>query len=446
MNLRTVNASIYAPAHGTRGAGISFSVPLGCGLVLSLGGALLHSPLFRLAGLGVLLFGRVDLLWRAALTRQGAQAAGLLTVAALLCLRQPVRLETFAFGVVPYGDVIVMLIAVGLLRPALQQDGLREWVGNLLSRMPSRQRAPMLLVVSTLIAPALSMGTIGVMGAITDEQLRPQRDVAVAVVRGVLIAMIWAPSFMPIALLLTSFPDVSWQRIAAYTVPVAAVAGTLILSVTRPPLEVAKAPCPRQLPMTSIAMLLFNAIQSVSYMFVINLPALVAVTLASAVTIGLWACLQPQRWWNLSTQSAELWKRLAPDIVLFSASGIASVAIARTGIQESEAVRALVSLTGAISPEVFIIVLLPLTSLLRLHPIVAFTLFAPMLDPGMGSTRAYLAWLAYWCLSLAISPVSILNLAACSTFGVSMATLRSHIRPLSYVLIALCAAWGVNCL
>lgn len=437
---------MHAPARSVQVASVLFSAPLGCGLIISLVGALLHSSPVRLAGLGVLLFGRLDLLWRAALTRQGAQAAGLLALAALLYLRQPVRFETLAFGVVPYGDVIVMLITVGLLRPALQQDGLREWVGNLLSRMPSRQRGRMLLLVSTLIAPALSMGTISVMGAITAGQVRPERDVAVAVIRGVLIAMIWAPSFMPIALLLTSFPDVSWQRMAMYTVPVAVVASVMIASVTRPQLEVAESVCSRQLPIASLAMLLVNTIQSVSYMFVMKLPALIAVTLASAVTVALWARLRAPRWWSLSTQSAELWKRLLPDMVLFGASGIASVVIARAAVQEAEAIRALVPLTAAISPEVFIIVLLPLTNLLRLHPIVAFTLFAPVLDPGMSSTQAYLAWLAYWCLSLAISPVSMMNLAACSSFGVSMTTLRSHMHPLSYVLIALSAAWGVGCL
>jgi hypothetical protein len=413
-------------------------------LALALIGTLVDSTIIRLIALILLLLARVDRLCAAVSTRQGLQACLLLTLAALLCWYAPMDPRAFALGLIPYSDVLMMLFSVGLLRFVLQQGGLRMWIASRLSGIPAHRRSQSLFLASTAIAPVLSMGTVSVMGALTAQHVRPAPDAAIAVVRGVLVAMFWAPSFLPTALLLTTFRALNWQQMLAYTLPVVALAALVAIYFTRAPLETDDSTGPVKPPLAPLVLLSSNAVQSAVYIFLLRLPALLAVTLAATVTVLAWTCMGWRRWQAIGRECIEVWKRLAPEVLLFMAAGAVAVVLSAPWVKDSGIVRALLSAAATISPSTFIIVVLPLATLLRIHPIIPFALFSPLWIADMSQTQGYLAWLVYWCLALAISPVSILNLAASAGFDVEVKAVQSHVRPIPYLLTALVMALGVR--
>jgi hypothetical protein len=138
---------------------------------------------------------------------------------------------------IPYGvwlaktsslvDIAPLLLCVSLLSLVFKEDPWIKSFGEMLNS-PGKWAPYSKAVFSTmLVAPILNMGSIAVMSvALSRGELR-QAHYARAVASGAATAMLWSPTFAPIALVMGFFPSIRWTGTLWVTLPVAAL-GLLI--------------------------------------------------------------------------------------------------------------------------------------------------------------------------------------------------------------------------
>jgi hypothetical protein len=73
------------------------------------------------------------------------------------------------------------------------------------------------------------------------------------------------------------------------------------------------------------------------------------------------------------------------------------------------------------------LLVLPLLSMARLHPIIGFTLVQPFvyLNQDLVEIQKYLLWVCYWAISLQVSPISVINIATSNAFEIKTGALTT---------------------
>jgi len=83
---------------------------------------------------------------------------------------------------------------------------------------------------------------------------------------------------------------------------------------------------------------------------------------------------------------------------------------------------------NSVSVVLFCLFILPLSGLIKLHPIIGFTLFQPIvyLNVELLEVQKYLLWVCYWVISLQLSPLSIINITTSNAFNVKLKSLLTR--------------------
>ncbi|WP_145986366.1 hypothetical protein [Methylocaldum marinum] len=126
--------------------------------------------------------------------------------------------------------------------------------------------------------------------------------------------------------------------------------------------------------------------------------------------------------------SSRNWQRISGDAALLFCAGFLAAVLRRPEINGVLLTLPAVSWLICLPPLVLITAVLPLFNRLPIHPVIVFSIFAPILSGGVTEPEVYLhyaAWVVYWHVSLLISPVSIINVTIDSVFPEQKFSLRA---------------------
>ncbi len=124
----------------------------------------------------------------------------------------------------PFTMTILMLISVTLLSSLINSKNLLNTYGYISSIFQSKKNTDFMLYSSALISPFLNMATPVIYGEMLNNLSNSNSRLAASTVkRGMMISMLIAPTFAPIALVIGSHPSVSWPSTLIYSLPLALI-------------------------------------------------------------------------------------------------------------------------------------------------------------------------------------------------------------------------------
>lgn len=333
----------------------------------------------------------------------------------------------------PYLDVLVMLVSLSLLRDALANNP----VNRLLHQWMAQRQWPWAGLGLTLgISPLFNMSSIPIL--LAGQGGSAQAGGALSpnlVARGVASANLLSPSFAPVLLTLSLFPTISWSQVLPVSLPALLLMVLLIgLTAIWSPGPGASAqpaaaggpsapPAARQasgaewragvLPIAVFVAVLFGMSSGwhLSYAQAIFVAAF-------ASWLSRYRQVSVAKLVN-SIHTAQ--SKLLPELMLFMACGILAtrlyVVLEHPALGDSAHLP--VMATG-LSVCVLLLIILPVICRFGLHPVIPFSIAAPLLMPftrEIGLPVMVTLWLCYWVQSLIISPSSVINLTVSATVG-----------------------------
>jgi hypothetical protein len=333
----------------------------------------------------------------------------------------------------PYLDVLIMLVSLSLLRDALANNP----INRLLHQWMAQRRWPWAGLALTLgISPLFNMSSIPILlagqseGAKTSSALSPN-----LVARGVASANLLSPSFAPVLLTLSLFPTVNWSQVLPVSLPAlllmvllngwtatgAAVAGTPADSVSAalPPID----PGTREKTRSALWVGLLPIVVFIAVL--LGMSAGWHRSYAQAIFVAAlasWLSRYPQiNVTKLINSINTAQTKLLPELMLFMSCGILAtrlyVALEHPAIIHM--VNPPIMVTGFLVC-ILLLIILPVTCRFGLHPVIPFSVAAPLLIPfthEIGLPVMVTLWLCYWVQSLIISPSSVINLTVSASVG-----------------------------
>lgn len=370
--------------------------------------------------------------------RSGQIAAAVATIAVPLWLNSGRSAGEFLGGMLHFNGVIVLLLTLPLFRLIFTRSRLEGTVLGLLGRVTGPLRMTALLLSSWVTAFGLSFGTIGVLGASLQGRSQPERAVPGTIMRGVVLSMLLGPTTGSVAVVMATFPEVTWMQALALGLPLAA-AGLLLAAFQRGDMVVAcddgpAAPAPSGDGSSADGrgrlLCLFGALAAGSTLvahLLLGVSILASITLAALATTALWLAFvapagQGETLRILDEHTDRVWRQLSPEIALFLACGLIASALQAPVYQD-----AIMQFAGIINrPDwigITVIVLgIPLLTVNGIHPMVPFSLLSGVVTAtGLGLTMPgmYTMWIVSFMLSMLVSPVSVLNLMTATSFRLS---------------------------
>lgn len=370
--------------------------------------------------------------------RSGQIALGLLVLTLLLLPSTALGPRELLAGVARFNSVIMLLVALPFLRLIFVRSRLDRAVLRLLGRVPAPMQLPALLLSSWLTAFGLSFGTIGVLGASLHGRSSPEQAVPGTIMRGVVLSMLLGPTTGSVAVVMASFPRVTWGQMLILGVPLAMVGlllgglqkGKLDLSLS----ESAEVPAGREGSLSVFALLTTGTALLVH--LGLGLSIISSICIASVSTCLLWlalfdVCSAREAVRLLDEHLDKVWVQLTPEISLFLTCGL------MTTVLQDEVWRGrLGGLVGFLNQPGWvglgaIVAGVPLLTVSGIHPMVPFSVLSSVVTAsglGLTDTGGYTMWIVVFMLSMLVSPVSVLNLMTASSFGLSpwRLSIRAH--------------------
>ncbi|MEK8089329.1 hypothetical protein [Thermithiobacillus plumbiphilus] len=330
-------------------------------------------------------------------------------------------------GLTHYTPVIALLLCVSLIRLPMTASGVDASIKGVLAKVRKSARSGTVTAASVLLAPMLNLGTLAFMSSFLKDNSRPDTTAPVAVTRGIVMSMLWAPSFAPIAMVMAAFPNVTW--ISTLPIAITLLAASVILGArVRGDIDTGLLPSEIHWHRLWMAASLIAVMLATSILLrvLVDAPLTDAVSASGVVVFFVWLAVAPSKrseWVTLlSAHTAYMWQAVIAESALFAASGI----LAEVLRQPHWASMLQYWLSFANQPTwgamTTLVLGIPALATIGLHPIVPFSILVHTVTPqGLGVTPPvlYMTWVIIWVLSLLVSPVSALNLTASAAFGVS---------------------------
>lgn len=384
------------------------------------------------------------------LSRPSGKLAVALAAASLL-LARPASIEAASalfLGTFKYLAVIVLLLCIPLLRLPFLRGRLDAVVVRYLHRVPAAHRLRAVLAAAVVMTTVLSLGTVGVLGALLKGRSQPELAAPRMIMRAVVATMLWAPTTAAVAVVMNHFPQISWASALPLGVPIS-IGALAIAAFERGSVASEAAGLPpgsgaaRTLwilgaalaAMTSLAHLggglsLTNAV-SVSAIAVLVLwfAAFERLPLSTADAPGPRAGEEARDVVTIVHEHAsKSFAQASPEIALFLASGLFAAAL--RGLN-ADAPIAAVAGAGPWASMALVVFGVPLITSIGIHPIVPFSVLASALTPaalGTSEVGLYTVWVVAFMLCMLVSPVSVLSVTAAASFEIPTARigLRAH--------------------
>ncbi|ENU84128.1 MULTISPECIES: hypothetical protein [Acinetobacter] len=358
--------------------------------------------------------------------RSGKIALFILILAVIL----PNHWTTVWHKLMPYVDVIIMLVSLNLLRSAIANSA----ISQILSQWLTQHRRPWItLGVSVGISPIFNMGTIPILLAgLSKKELTNNREIPNIVARGVATANLLAPTSAPVLLTLSMFPAISWFSVMSISLFAIVIMIALIgLNAYRSNhlfsnnINIIKEITPPDISITNInrwksllpVIIFLGTLLTLS--IILHKPYSQSIFIACFIT-----------WFSSSiiNNHSDLFQliniaqtKLLPELILFIACGILAIRLYDIfeGIQIGIFSQIPVYLTSFLIC-ILLLIVMPLVCRIGLHPIIPFCIVAPLISPLTNEISLPIIitlWLCYWVQSLIISPSSVINLTVNATLG-----------------------------
>lgn len=332
---------------------------------------------------------------------------------------------------------ILMIISITLIGALVNPGGIVYLYGRLRNRFKGRNEHNMLIYSSVVASPLLNMATPVIYG----EMFRngaSTHDVIVAnnVKYGMMIAMLVAPTFAPIALVIGAHPGIHWSHTLAYSLPIAFITlmyfvftsrGVFQLNMDREGVSANSGVVWILVYLGLMLTLLLNDLFNV----------VVSIIVAAQVTVVLAIVSQPrghagEYYRRVNIKCGEVIKKINNEALIFVASGVLLVSITQFMKNDLASLSFITHLDKQFLVP-FVLLALPLLSMARLHPIIGFTVVQPLvyLNQDLMEMQKYMLWVCYWAISLQISPISVINIATSNAFEVradSLTTLNDFVK------------------
>ena len=326
-------------------------------------------------------------------------------------------------------SVVVLLLCVSLLRLPVKVSGLDQELALPLRHVGEKARVFAVTLLSSLLAPILNLGTVAFLGAFLKGRSNPEASVPQAITRGVGAAMLWSPTFAPVALVMAAFPQVSWASTIPIAMPLLAFAVILALLVGGGRVAIPDLGTLREgVNLLRVATLMAAVAGAIgTFRVAIGFPVTASVSLAGLVGFLLWfSCLDRISFDRVLKAAAEhtsvFFDQIAAEAALFLAAGLLAQAFSvphwaaildrALGFVHQPTWQAMASIVWGV----------PLLAVLGVHPIVPFSILVHFVTAdslGVSPPVLYMMWVVVWMLSLIVSPASALNMAASASFGLS---------------------------
>lgn len=343
----------------------------------------------------------------------------------------------FLIGASRYNGVIALLLCMPLLRLVFTRAKLEGAMLRLVCLVGCRLRLPALLATASCATLGLSFGTIGVLGACLNGRSRPTMAIPATIMRAVVVTMLWAPTTGSVAVVMATFPNISWGETLALALPLSLVA--LFLAAMQPgSIEAENAPvCKEGGSLGRLGLFVGLVLGATAVAHVgLSLPIIYAICVGAFVTTALWFfVVERVGIWDaiviLDDHFRQTWTRLSPEVALFLACGLMTLVAADASwlsyIDLPSAVPAGAEWLGL----AVIIFGIPLFTVLGIHPLIPFTVLSSIVTAsslGLTDAGAYVMWIAMFMLSMLLSPVSVLNVTTAVSFSVPTGrlSLRTH--------------------
>jgi hypothetical protein len=370
--------------------------------------------------------------------RSGQVAAALTTIALVLWLASGQETGAFLGGVLHFNNVIILLVALPLFRLVFTRSRLEGSVLSLLRGVSGPLRMVALLLSSWVTAFGLSFGTIGVLGASLQGRSQPAAAVPGTIMRGVVLSMLLGPTTGSVAVVMATFPGVSWMQALTLGLPLAA-AGLALAAFQRGDMALACDGEAGPLPTVKVGaaaggsprlLCLFAGLAAGSTLtahILLGVSILASITLAAIATAALWFSFvaplgRGEALEVLDDHLDKVWRQLSPEIALFLACGLIASALEAPLYRDT-----IMEFAGVINrPDwigiAAIVIGVPLLTVNGIHPMVPFSVLSGVVTAGgLGLTMPgmYTMWIVTFMLSMLVSPVSVLNLMTATSFRLS---------------------------
>jgi hypothetical protein len=363
--------------------------------------------------------------WRWVRRGSGKLALAIAAVALLLTWQHGSIYEAL-LGTVRYTPVIALLLCVSLIRIPVKASELDITLSGLLSRVGPSSRVRLVTATAASLAPILNLGTIAFLGTFLRGKSIPETGAPVAVTRGVGMAMLWAPTFAPIALVMTAFPNVVWTS----TLPIAGtlVTVSIVLSARLSAAIEAGQTVSLRLDRLWVGGALVAIVAGTAVAFRNIAGANITASVSASGISGLlfWVIIIEKRKGyfvsKLTEHTQQIWEAVSAEAALFTASGFLA-----TALQQPYWTERLHEFLGFVNEPTWmsmawLILGVPALAVIGIHPVVPFSILVHAVTAdnlGVAPPVLYMTWVVIWMLSLLVSPASALNISASSSFGIS---------------------------
>ena len=339
----------------------------------------------------------------------------------------------------PFTLTVLMIIAITLISSLLNSNGLikqyakfSKYVkGKSITNKPIGDHS-IALYTSTFISPFLNMATPVIFGEMLKRRGKGAENtvsVAINIKRGMMVAMLVAPTFAPIALVISSHPLVDWSSTLLYTLPLAALT-LLFFTYFKKKIDINGGPSALDSSSSESGLkwiflyLLILLVLTVEF----DLSILKGIILSSYMTITIYILIKYLNKENhrlyfsrINEKCKKTLNNINNEALIFISSGLLLSSLSYV-LEKDSIVNEFIASMNGVMVILFTLLLLPLFTLIKLHPIIGFTLFQPMVYANNDITdiQKYMIWVCYWVISLQISPLSVINITVANSFNVSL--------------------------
>lgn len=343
----------------------------------------------------------------------------------------------------PFTLTVLLVVSVSMLSVLTNPQALLSLLGKAVAGFRDRQKPNLLMCSAAVASPFLNMATPVIYGhAFSGQASSDVQTAAMNIKRGMMVAMLIAPTFAPIAMVIGSHPDVVWEDALLYSVPLAV--GTLVyyFASGKEALSLAFDSQTRE-SSSGLGWISLYVVLLLAAINTLNGGVIASIIVSAQATVLLALLLRRPMGTQLTFQRIEsrcreATEKLSSEGLIFIASGVLLVTMQHLIQNDSLLYDTVVTLPYyLVIPAV--ILLLPLLSLANLHPIIGFTLVQPMvyLNQDLLALQKYLLWVCYWVVSLQISPISVINLTTSQAFGVEVGNLTDGSSARKVYLLAI---------
>ena len=354
---------------------------------------------------------------------------GMMIVSSVLVFNFNLSFIEIVYLAKPFTLTIMMILCVTLISSLVNSNGLLQLYRIFSNIFKSKNSNDIMMYSSVLTSPFLNMATPVIYGEMFQNSVGIDSSAAAKnVKRGMMAAMLIAPTFAPIALVIGSHPDIRWFDTIIYSLPLVAI--TMLYFVLTENDSTDKVQVDDTVKIKSGVIWVFIYFVTLMCFMLLFMFNVVNSIILSAISTILLALIYDNRNNTLlisaNEKSKNTFYKINGEALIFISSGILLLSISSVTSNEYQVFKFVQNLEDVfVIP--FILLVLPLFSLFKLHPIIGFTLFQPIVYVcnDLNELQKYILWVCYWVMSLQISPISVINITTSNAFDISSKLLTS---------------------